>query len=108
MPNPHAQEGVAFDTKWRSVIAVTGNAVALFNGLPVPNECSDLVPQLKNALLIMHRCGLLQYEVLHRSRQSVPLNHNCFAQPTNNVFILGEAIEDTRPNFHQPIRTLPS
>jgi hypothetical protein len=79
--------------------------VALLNGLPVPNECSDLVPQLKNALLVMHQCGLLEYEVLHWGRQSVPLDYHCFAEPTNNVLIAGWAIEDTRPNFHRPNTT---
>jgi hypothetical protein len=79
-------------------------AVALFDDLPILNERPDLVPQLKNAMPVMHQHGLLQDELLHGARQSVPLNHYRFAQPTNNVLVVGRAIEDTRSDFHQPIR----
>lgn len=83
-------------------------APALLDDLPVLDERSDLVPQLKNAMPVMHHQGLLQYEVLHGSRQSVPLNHYRFAQPTNDVLIVGRAIQDAWSHVHQPIRPSPA
>ena len=55
---------------------------------------------------VMHQHGLLQYQVLHGARQSVPLNHYRLAQSTNNVFVVDRTIQDARPDFHQPIRPL--
>lgn len=50
-----------------SLIAALGGT-ALLNDLPIPDERFDFLSQLKDALLVMHQHGLLQYEVLHRTR----------------------------------------
>lgn len=82
------------------------DAAALFDDLPGLDESLDFVPQLKDPILVMHQHGLLQYEVLHGAGQSVPLHHHRFAQPANNVLVVGRAIQDARPDFHQAMQPL--
>jgi hypothetical protein len=76
----------------------------LFNDLPLSDKGFDFLPQLKDALLVMHQHRLLQYQVLRRAWQSVPLQHYRFAQPANNVLVVGRAIEDPRRDFHQAMQ----
>jgi len=77
----------------------------LFNDLPLLDKGFDFLPQLKDAMLVMHQHRLLQYQVLHGARQSVPLQHYRFAQPANNVLVIGRAIEDPRLDFHQAMQS---
>lgn len=70
LPSSRAQprnECVLGDAQWRLAIAALEDT-ALLNDLPLPDERFDFVSQLKDALLVMHQHGLLQYEVLHRTR----------------------------------------